>query len=69
LKWEGIQGRYLNFSIATAIKMGWDFTSEDVLKGNAHYSVAQFRDDLLKEIRETVGDTEMGSSSRSSALS
>lgn len=35
--------------------MHWDFTPEDVLNGKAHYNVAQFRDDLLKEIRETVG--------------
>ena len=35
--------------------MKWDFTSEDVLNGKAHYSVAQFREDLLKEIRDVVG--------------
>jgi len=35
--------------------MKWDFTPEDVRTGKAHYSVAQFRDDLLKEIRDTAG--------------
>jgi hypothetical protein len=35
--------------------MQWDFTPEDVRTGKAHYSVAQFRDDLLKEIRDVVG--------------
>ena len=35
--------------------MKWDFTSEDVLNGKAHYSIAQFREDLLKEIRDTAG--------------
>ena len=35
--------------------MKWDFISEDVLNGKAHYSVAQFREDLLKEIRDVVG--------------
>jgi hypothetical protein len=35
--------------------MKWDFTPKDVLNGKAHYSAAQFRDDLLKEIRDEVG--------------
>jgi hypothetical protein len=35
--------------------MEWDFTPEDVRTGKAHYSVAQFRQDLLKEIRDEVG--------------
>ena len=35
--------------------MKWDFTPKDVLNGKAHYSAAQFRDDLLKEIRDVVG--------------
>lgn len=35
--------------------MKWDFTPEDILNGKAHYSVAEFRDDLLKEIRNTAG--------------
>ena len=35
--------------------MEWDFTPEDVLSGKAHYSVAEFREGLLKEIRESVG--------------
>lgn len=35
--------------------MKWDFTPDDVLKGKAHYSVAEFRDDLLREIGHTAG--------------
>lgn len=34
--------------------MKWDFTPEDILNSKTHYSVAQFRDDLLKEIREVI---------------
>ena len=37
--------------------MKWDFTPEDILNGKTHYSVAQFRDDLLKEIREVSRTT------------
>lgn len=35
--------------------MKWNFTPDDVLKGKAHYSVAEFRDDLLREINYTAG--------------
>ncbi|TAN39939.1 MAG: hypothetical protein EPN25_09280 [Nitrospirae bacterium] len=35
--------------------MKWDFTPEDILNGRARYSVAQFRGDLLKELRDAVG--------------
>jgi len=34
--------------------MEWKFTPENVRTGKAHYSVAQFREDLLKEIRDAV---------------
>ena len=35
--------------------MKWDFTPEDVQSGKARYGVAEFREDLLREIREAVG--------------
>ena len=34
--------------------MEWGFTPEDVRTGKTYYSVAQFRDDLLKEISEVI---------------
>ena len=41
---------------AIAIKMEWNFTPEDVRTGKTHYSVVQFRENLLKEIRDVVGN-------------
>ncbi len=35
--------------------MKWDFTPEDILNSKARYSVARFRDDLLKEIADVAG--------------
>ena len=35
--------------------MKWDFTPDDVLTGKVCYSVPEFRDDFLKEIKETAG--------------
>jgi hypothetical protein len=35
--------------------MKWDFTPDDILNGKAYYSVTRFREDLLREIRDAVG--------------
>lgn len=36
--------------------MEWEFTPEDVVKGNAEYGLAQFRRDLAQELRHNLGE-------------
>ncbi|GAB4182172.1 MAG: hypothetical protein Fur0039_26850 [Rhodocyclaceae bacterium] len=35
--------------------MEWDFTAEDVVKGDALYGLREFRDDLAQELRMNLG--------------
>ena len=36
--------------------MEWDFTPDDVMRGNVDYSVAKFREDLLEEIQSNIAE-------------